>query len=165
MLCGWIAPLKSPLAVSAPEARVVLTLSGFDCNDEGTLVWALTATDVLNPMNRTQFLKLCDSTGGGLCVHTQQARPFALGDRDDVVRLHSMTLDEYRHHIKPTPIKTVDLYACLSQLGCIAKDVTFLPTALTKPSRLERKAEERHAKKLARKLDTPSVKPRPDRTQ
>lgn len=164
MLCGWIAPLKTCLSVSAKEARVVLTLHGFDCNDEGTLVWAITTSDVFNPMNRTQFLKLCDSTGGGLCVHTQQARPFALRDQDDLVRLHSMTLDEYRHHIKPSPIKTVDIYSCLSQLGSIATDVTFLPSALTKPSRLERKAEERHTKKLARKLDTPSVKPRPDRT-
>lgn len=184
MLCGWIVPLKQKLTVPSKDARRVLTLHGFDCNEEGTLVWVLSNNDLLNPLTRTQFLKLCDATGGGMSVYTSLARPFALYNNDDILRLHMMTAEDFRRQTKVEKVALVDLYSCLKDLGCINENADGVfprkvavsnkkPKELTKKEirkqarikeRKARKAEERKAKKLARKLDAPSVKPRADRT-
>lgn len=180
MLCGWIVPLKTKLTVPAKDARRILTLCGFDCNDEGTLVWAITSNDVINPMPRSQFLKLCDATGGGMSVHTSLARPFALSKPDDIIDLHTMSEKSFRILTRQTKRDLVDLYSCLKDLGCVneTSEVPIVNTAIAisnkKPkeltakeirkqkARAERKAkraEVRKQRKKEGKLDTPSVKP------
>lgn len=183
MLCGWIVPLKQKLTVPSKDARRVLTLHGFDCNEEGTLVWALSNNDLLNPLTRTQFLKLCDATGGGMSVYTSLARPFALYNNDDILRLHMMTAEQFRRQTKVEKVALVDLFTCLKDLGCINENSEGVfprkvavsnkkPKELTKKElrkqakfkeRKAKKAEERRLKKLAKKAESPAVKPRADR--